>query len=230
MSIPIRACAAVLAAAAVMSACSSAMQSSQSSSVGGGPAQTAVEGGPVAHPQPNVGDVKFMQGMIGHHAQAVLIAGWAPSHGASPELQRLCERIVVAQRDEIQLISNWLREKGQSVPPGDTVSARMPMSMGDMDMSMDMPGMAHDAMMPGMLSGAQLEALDAARGTDFDRLFLQDMIAHHEGAITMVEQLEQAYGARQDETVFRFSSDVYADQTTEIARMQKMLAALGSSI
>lgn len=159
-------------------------------------------------------DVHFMSGMIHHHAQAVLIAGWAKSHGASAELQRLCERIVVAQTDEIGLMQRWLRDKGAPVPeatPG--------------PMKMEMNGMTHEMLMPGMLSDDELKALDAARGLDFDRLFLQGMIKHHEGAITMVDDLYASQGAAQDETVFRFSSDVVADQTTEIRVMQQMLAA-----
>jgi uncharacterized protein (DUF305 family) len=164
---------------------------------------------------PNAADVNFMSGMIPHHAQAVLIAGWAPSHGASPEVQRLCERIVVGQRDEIGLMQNWLRQRALEVPPANATHMRMTMN-----------GMTHEMLMPGMLNDEQLKALDAARGVAFDRLFLQAMIGHHQGAITMVDELEAADGARQDEMVFRFSSDVYADQTTEIDRMQKMLAAI----
>jgi uncharacterized protein (DUF305 family) len=160
-------------------------------------------------------DVHFMSGMIHHHAQAVLMAGWAPTHGASAELQRLAERIAVAQQDEIALMQTWLRDKGEPVPEA---------KPGPMKMTMD--GVAHDMLMPGMLSDAQLQQLDRARGVEFDRLFLTFMIQHHEGAITMVEQLFGSPGAAQDEVVFRFSSDVVADQTTEIDRMQKMLVAL----
>lgn len=159
-------------------------------------------------------DVHFMTGMIHHHAQAVVMGKWAPSHGASPELQRLAERIVVAQNDEIALMQNWLRDRGEPVPSS---------TPGPMRMRMD--GMEHEMLMPGMLTDAQLQQLDQARGDAFDRLFLTFMIQHHEGALTMVNELFGAPGAGQDEVVFRFSSDVYADQTTEIDRMQKMLAA-----
>lgn len=157
-------------------------------------------------------DVAFMSGMIHHHAQAVLMAGWAASHGASPSVRTLCDRIVVAQRDEIALMQRWLRERNEPVPEGD--------ASHDM-----MPGMAHP-LMPGMLTPEQLMQLDSARGPEFDRLFLTFMIRHHQGAITMVNQLQSAQGAGEEETVFRFSSDVFADQTTEIGRMQRMLAAL----
>jgi len=161
-------------------------------------------------------DVHFMSGMIHHHAQAVLIAKWAPSHGASDELQRLAERIIVGQTDEIAMMQNWLRDKKETVPEATPGPMRMRMN-----------GMTHEMLMPGMLSDEQLKRLDAARGVEFDKLFLTYMIQHHEGAITMVNELFGSPGAGQDETVFRFASDVYADQTTEIARMQLMLEARG---
>lgn len=157
-------------------------------------------------------DVHFMSGMIHHHAQAVLIAGWAPSHNASPSLRALCERIVVGQRDEITLMRRWLEARHEDVPDSNAAHSTM-------------PGMDHAAMMPGMLTPDQLAQLDGARGPEFDRLFLTFMIQHHQGAITMVNQLF-GQGAGEQENVFRFAADVYADQSTEIARMQKMLAAL----
>jgi uncharacterized protein (DUF305 family) len=160
-------------------------------------------------------DVHFMTGMIPHHAQAVLIAGWAASHGARADIRILCERIVVAQRDEIELMQTWLRDRKLPVPPADAKRMRMTMN-----------GVEHDMLMPGMLTDEELAELDKARGSDFDRLFLAAMIRHHQGAIAMVDELEAAPGSRQDEVVFRFSSDVYADQTTEIERMEKMLATI----
>jgi uncharacterized protein (DUF305 family) len=182
-------------------------------------ARTSTLAAPVGAPalRHTEADVHFMTGMIHHHAQAVLIAGWAPSHGASAELQRLCERIVVGQRDEIALMQNWLRSKGAPVPAA--TAGPMKMTMGD--------GMVHEMLMPGMLGDAEVKALDAARGAEFDRLFLLGMIKHHEGAISMVDELLASAGAAQDETVFRFSSDVVADQTTEIRVMKQMLAARG---
>lgn len=164
------------------------------------------------HPAFTDADVHFMTGMISHHAQAVLIAGWAPSHGASASLQGLCERIVVAQRDEIAVMQRWLRERNLPVPEPDPRGMAMP-GMGPM-------------LMPGMLSPEQMSQLDAARGVQFDRLFLTDMIQHHLGAISMVDQLFGSTGAAQDGLVFRFAADVNADQTTEIDRMRRMLAAL----
>jgi uncharacterized protein (DUF305 family) len=157
-------------------------------------------------------DVDFMAGMIPHHAQAVVMAGWAPSHGARADVAVLCERIVVAQRDEIAMMQTWLGDRGQFVPDATSTRHRMKMN-----------GVEHDMLMPGMLTDEEMAALDRARGPEFDRLFLVGMIKHHQGAIDMVDVLFKAYGAAQDETVFRFASDVYADQSTEIDRMNKML-------
>ncbi|MGE0552233.1 MAG: DUF305 domain-containing protein [Gemmatimonadales bacterium] len=160
-------------------------------------------------------DIHFMTGMISHHAQALVMAGWAPSHGASPAVLRLTERIINAQSDEIRLMQNWLRARHRPVPEPDPAGMKMKMNGGE-----------HTMLMPGMLSPEQMAALDAARGADFDRLFLQFMIQHHRGAITMVDQLFNSYGAAQDQLVFKFASDVNIDQTTEIERMQRMLVDL----
>jgi uncharacterized protein (DUF305 family) len=158
-------------------------------------------------------DVDFMAGMIPHHAQAVIMAGWAPTHGARPDVAILCERIVVGQRDEIKLMQTWLDDRGLPVP--DASSTRMHMKMPG--------GMEHDMLMPGMLSDDEMAALDRARGPDFDRLFLEGMIRHHQGAIDMVDVLLKAYGAAQDEVVFKFANDVQADQSVEIDVMKHML-------
>ena len=205
-----------LGLAAMTSACSGA------SSSGGGSSPAPAERSSAAAPAPakrtpHAADVHFMSGMIPHHAQAVLIAGWAPSHGARGDLRLLCERIVVAQRDEIALMQTWLRDRALPVP--DAKATRMKQMMNGMEM---------DMLMPGMLNDEELAQLDKSRGAEFDRLFLQAMIRHHQGAIAMVNELFKASGAGQDETVFRFASDVYADQTTEIERMQKMLAVVNA--
>jgi uncharacterized protein (DUF305 family) len=172
---------------------------------------------PVRGPAPYTqADVDFIAGMISHHAQAVLVAGWAPSHDASPSVRALCERIVVAQRDEIAFMQRWLRERNQPVPEADPRGHRM-------------PGMDHMVLMPGMLTAEQLAQLDRARGAEFDRLFLRFMIQHHEGALTMVDRLLGAPGAAQDGPVFRFAADVHADQSTEINRMTLMLEAMDRS-
>jgi len=162
-------------------------------------------------------DIEFMTGMIPHHAQAVIMAGWAPSHGARTDVSILCERIVVGQTDEIRSMQQWLRDRAQPVP--DATSTRMKMKMN---------GVEHEMLMPGMLTDEEMAALDKARGAEFDRLFLLGMIKHHQGAIDMVNDLFKAYGAAQDDTIYKFASDVFADQTTEIAVMNKMLESGGN--
>ena len=158
-------------------------------------------------------DVDFMGGMIPHHAQAVLIAGWAKSHGARPDVLVLCERMVVGQRDEIEYMRNWLRDRGEPVPAANATHHRMKMN-----------GVEHDMLMAGMLTAEELAQLDRARGPEWDRLFMTFMIRHHQGAIKMIDELFASYGALQDDDVYKLASDMYADQTTEIDRMEKMLA------
>ncbi len=160
-------------------------------------------------------DVEFITGMISHHAQAIVMAGWAPTHGAGPSIRLLCERIINAQTDEIRLMQSWLKDRNQPVPEAKPMPVKMMMG-----------GVEHDMMMPGMLTDDQMKQLDQARGSEFDRLFLSFMIQHHQGAITMVNQLFNAPGAGQDEAVYKFTSDIYADQSTEIERMKKMLLTL----
>jgi len=157
-------------------------------------------------------DIDFMSGMIHHHAQAIQISRWAPTHGASPAVIRLTERIINAQQDEITLMQTWLRDRNQVVPEPNP--AGMPMGHGHD---------AHVMPMAGMLTEDQLKQLDAARGEEFDRLFLTFMIQHHRGAVSMVKTLLASTGAGQDETVHKFASDVEVDQSTEIKRMLQML-------
>ena len=160
-------------------------------------------------------DIHFMSGMISHHAQAIKMAKWAPTHGASPAVVRLSERIATSQADEIVFMQSWLRDRRQPVPEPDP--AGMKMKMGDSE---------HVMLMPGMLTPEQMAQLDAARGKEFDKLFLTFMIQHHQGAITMVRELFSAHGAGQDESVFQFANDVEIDQEAEIARMRQMLLEL----
>jgi len=156
----------------------------------------------------NQADVDFVTGMIHHHAQALVMAQMAATHGASGPLLVLAGRIINAQRDEISLMSQWLRERGQPVP-----------ELDHMDHG---PHGAH-VHMPGMLTPEQLARLDAARGPEFDRLFLTYMIQHHEGALVMVNELFSTYGAVQGDAIFKLASDISADQSTEIERMRLML-------
>lgn len=156
-----------------------------------------------------------MSGMIHHHAQALVMAGWAATHGASPAVRGLSERMMVSQTDEIELMRIWLRDQGEPVPE--------PSPSG---MTMTMGGVEHVMLMPGMLTEAQMDELDRARGPDFDRLFLTYMIQHHEGALEMVDTLLGSYGGGMDDFVYKFASDTYADQGIEIDRMWIMLEAL----
>jgi uncharacterized protein (DUF305 family) len=159
-------------------------------------------------------DISFMTGMIPHHAQAVIMAGWAPSHGARRDVAILSARIVVGQADEIRSMRQWLSDRDLPVP--DATSTRMKMN-----------GVEHDMLMPGMLTDEEMAELDKARGSEFDRLFLIGMIKHHQGAIDMVDDLFKAYGAAQDDTIYKFASDVFSDQSIEIGVMHEMLEAVG---
>ena len=160
-------------------------------------------------------DVQFMSGMIGHHAQAIVMARLAPTHDAGRSVRILAERIINAQQDEITIMQTWLGDRRQLVPDA---------KPGPMKMMMN--GMEHEMLMPGMLTEDQMKQLDQAKGAAFDRLFLSFMIQHHRGAVSMVKGLFGTYGAAQDETVFKFATDVNVDQSTEVARMERMLAAL----
>jgi uncharacterized protein (DUF305 family) len=150
-------------------------------------------------------DVAFMQGMIAHHAQAIHMSRMAEGHDADPRLVRLAEKIEQSQVAEIRIMQDWLVRNGQAAP--DTSSWRT----------------MH---MAGMLTAAQLEALDQARGAEFDRAYLTLMIQHHEGALTMVEELFDTPGAGQDVDVNVFANDVVSVQTAEIGAMRRMLAEL----
>lgn len=174
-------------------------------------------------------DIAFVQGMIMHHAQAVVMSDWAPTHASSPALKTLASRIALSQHDEIVMMQQWLEERHLPTPDplhmlGDSAHAMQ----GMQGMSMpgrSMPGMKMDSMppMPGMLTPAQMRELEAARGTAFDKLYLTDMIGHHEGALQMVATLFHTPGAGQQADLFGFATDVDAGQRVEIARMQALL-------
>ncbi len=164
-------------------------------------------------------DVRFMTGMIVHHAQALVMSALAPTHDAGPAVRRLTARILNAQRDEIATMQHWLRARGQVVPEIEIDGLTLKVTGVD-------ERMMH---MPGMLTDEQLRELDAARGPDFDRLFLKYMIQHHRGAVTMVDELFRTDGAGQDELAFKLASDINVDQRTEIARMERMLDRLSGA-
>ena len=154
--------------------------------------------------QATAADVKFMQGMIGHHAQAVEMVDLLNQNSTNPDMKRLGLRIKVSQDDEMNMMRKWLADRGQEIPGPH---------------AHHMPG----GMMPGMLSDEEMAQLAAAKGKEFDRLFLRGMIKHHGGAITMVDELFNTPGAGQEGGIFAFASDVNSDQRMEIDRMGAML-------
>lgn len=165
-------------------------------------------------------DVEFMQGMIVHHSQAVEMTALIPTHTENKELRELGARISSSQADEMKFMRRWLIARGQPVS----------LSMESMaNMGMDTSGGAMTALMPGMLTGAQMEALRKAQGAEFDRLFLTGMIQHHEGALTMVHDLFDTAGAGQEADIFNFATDADNTQRAEIKIMQSMLEKEKSS-
>jgi uncharacterized protein (DUF305 family) len=212
--------AATLFAAIAVAACSSGTAASRVSPQPGtipraDPAAIArARDDSVRHPYTDA-DVRFMSRMIGHHAQAIVMADMAPTHGASASVTRLAERIINAQQDEIATMQRWLADRLKPVPEARPAGMKMKMN-----------GVEHEMLMPGMLTAQQIEQLDQARGPAFDKLFLTFMIQHHRGAVSMLKELFDSYGAGQDELVFKFAGDVGVDQSTEIERMEKMLVSL----
>ena len=150
-------------------------------------------------------DVEFMQGMIAHHAQAIVMSRMAEAHGANPQVLKLSNKIDQSQIPEIRIMQGWLTRYEQYAP--DTASW-------------------HDMTMAGMLTPAQMKELDAAKGVDFDRAYLRLMIQHHAGALKMVDDLFKAPLAGQEVDVNVFANDVVTAQTLEIGIMQKLLAQL----
>ena len=153
-------------------------------------------------------DVRFMQGMIGHHAQALEMTALLATRTSSEDMRKLARRIELSQSDEIEMMQDWLRGRGEPLPDPHAHHA---------------PG---GTLMPGMLTREEMERLAAAKGSEFDRLFLEFMIKHHDGALVMVSQLFSTPGAAQESEIFAFASDVDADQRMEIARMGAMLVKM----
>ena len=165
-------------------------------------------------------DVRFMQGMIMHHAQAVEMTALIESHTVNKNLQSLGARISSSQSDEIKFMKRWLEARGE--PTREPISPAMP-EMPGMDMSSHSTHSMHSMLMPGMLTAKQMEALTKAKGEAFDRLFLTGMIQHHNGALIMVKDLFDTAGAGQDAELFNFATDVDSGQRAEIRIMQSML-------
>jgi uncharacterized protein (DUF305 family) len=175
-------------------------------------------------PRYTAADVRFMQGMIGHHSQALVMTALIPARTLRQDIRFLGQRIEVSQKDEIAMMRQWLKDRHQPVP----ASATQHEHPSAANHSMNMPGMAmSDTLMPGMLTAEQLAELAKANGEEFDKLFLRDMIQHHEGALAMVANLLGTTGSAQEAEVFRFASEVDSDQRAEIARMTALLDALG---
>jgi uncharacterized protein (DUF305 family) len=150
-------------------------------------------------------DVRFMQGMIGHHAQALEMTALLPERTGREDMRLLAKRIDVSQADEIKMMQRWLEARGQDVPGPHAHHA------------------AGAPLMPGMLTPEEMARLAAAKGDGFGHLFLELMIKHHEGALIMVKELYATAGAGQESEMYAFASDVDADQRMEIDRMRGML-------
>ena len=153
-------------------------------------------------------DVRFMQGMIGHHLQAVEMVALLPTRTKREGMRLLGKRIEISQADEIQMMRDWLTAHGEPLP--DPHAHHAP----------------NATLMPGMLTPNEMERLAGATGDAFDRLFLELMIKHHEGALIMVDELFDSAGAGQQSDIFAFASDVDVDQRMEIERMSALLKEL----
>lgn len=176
------------------------------------PAASAM--GDSARPHEMDPDTRFMHHMIAHHAQALAMTDLVPARGTSQGFGLFTERIEISQNDEIALMRRWLEQRGKPVPaPGEEHQEHL-------------AGAGSRMLMPGMLTEAELARLAAATGSEFERLFLEFMIRHHEGALTMVAELFASQGAAQDSEIFRLASDIDADQRAEISRMRAMLNAM----
>lgn len=166
------------------------------------------------HRDYTVADVRFVQRMIAHHAQALAMTALLPTRTGRPDIRLLAERIEISQRSEIALMQDWLRDRGEAVPEPLDHDARHGPGHG---------APADSAPMPGMLTPLEMERLAAAEGAEFERLFLELMIRHHEGALAMVADLFATPGAGEEPEIFRLASDVDADQRAEIRRLRAML-------
>lgn len=169
---------------------------------------TAAEAADISRVQHTEADVRFMQGMIGHHGQAIEMTALVAARTGSEGMRKLAQRIEISQADEIGMMREWLQARGEALPDPHAMHV-------------------HGAtLMPGMLTPPEMETLAAAKGVEFDRLFLAGMIKHHDGALIMVRELFSTPGAGQESEIFAFASDVDADQRMEIQRMAAMLKEL----
>jgi uncharacterized protein (DUF305 family) len=156
-------------------------------------------------------DVRFMQGMIGHHAQALAMAALVPARTSRQDIRLLALRVELSQVDEIKLMQEWLEKRGEAVPE---ISPEHTHHLAG----------GEPEFMPGMLTHEEMAKLEAASGAEFDRLFLELMIKHHEGALAMVDHLRAQSGAGQEDDILQMTIHIVADQSSEIRRMEGMLA------
>jgi uncharacterized protein (DUF305 family) len=187
---------------------------------------TAAQAAEAGRPKYTASDVTFMQGMIHHHAQAVEMVELLKTRTNNPDMRKLGDRIEISQTDEIGMMRKWLHDRGAPAPEAGGAHQMPHMDMPGMSMPASRPEMPPMGLMPGMLTPEEMAQLAAAKGPEFDRLFLAGMIKHHGGALTMVKDLFATPGAAQDSDIFAFASDVDADQRMEIARMEAMLKEL----
>jgi uncharacterized protein (DUF305 family) len=181
---------------------------------------------PAKLPPRSQAEVEFMQGMIMHHAQAVEMTALIPSHTENNDLRLLGARISSSQSDEIKFMRRWLAARGESASMTALgMQGVNTQSVNTQNMDMHNVDMSHHSMalMPGMLTSEQMDALRKAKAAEFDHLFLTGMVQHHNGALTMVTDLFNTAGAGQDAELFDFATDADNTQRAEIRIMQTML-------
>jgi uncharacterized protein (DUF305 family) len=199
--------------AVLVAACSAARAPEPAPPAPATPASASTPSARADSVRPGAADAQFLQHMMAHRAQAVVMTALVPERAARNEIRLIAERIAISQRDEMAMMERMLRRRGAAVPDVDPRHAQH--GGGDM---------AAHASMPGMLTAAELARLRDASGPAFDRLFLEYMIRHHEGALAMVAQYFATQGAGRDAEIFGFVSDIDADQRAEIRRMRTLLA------
>lgn len=223
-----------LAAAAclALAACASTGTGSEGAEPSAGPAATEATASEETGGDYVQADVDFMQGMIHHHAQAIVMARMAPTHDAGPDVSRLAARILNSQKTEISLMADWLSDRGETVPEHAALAedAAGAAGTGGDDTDHADPGPIHGwdegPQMPGVLSDQRMARLHEARGEEFDRLFLTYMIDHHQGAVVMVDRLVAEPRGARGARVFELASGIRSDQEMEIDRMRQMLREL----
>lgn len=189
-----------------------------------GPHPEAMPSAAPSRPTHTAADVAFMRGMIPHHQQALEMAALVADRTSNEAIHLLAERIAVSQRDEIALMSSWLEQRSEEAPQLEA-GAHAQHVHGESGGRSGHGAEGH-ASMPGMLTPEEMDLLAHASGPRFDRLFVELMIRHHEGALMMVDDLFSAPGAGQEVEAFRIASEIDSDQRIEIQRMQRMLSTL----